>query len=165
MDGQSISRPERSRQFPDRVIVAILAILMPLDALADETSRCADLKVLVEQASTKSVLLDAGASLAATLNAEHCGTALTQSGSRELHCRWSFAYRAAEAEATQDRLASDIRNCLNAAKVAPEQGVNHPDTYDQQLFRTEDAELSLSQKDKAALQRTFVFLRTAARTK
>ncbi|MEL7469154.1 MAG: hypothetical protein AAFN27_11915 [Pseudomonadota bacterium] len=93
-------------------------------------------------------------------SAETCGTALTTGGGREIHCRWSFAYRDEAAIKLHDRIASDVETCLNATAVPQEDGVNHPDSYDQQRFHTGDADLSLSLKDKAAIHTTFVFLRT-----
>ncbi|MEM7213087.1 MAG: hypothetical protein AAF479_14550 [Pseudomonadota bacterium] len=142
-------------------VASALLAFFPFGAAADESKECIALKQLSHQ-SMEATAPDAVSDLSRALSAERCGTALTQSGGRELHCRWSFKYRATEAKATQVRLASSIQTCLNATKVAPEQGVNHPDTYDQQRFLIGKAELSLSLKDKAALQRTYVFLRTTA---
>ena len=74
-----------------------------------------------------------------------------------------FDYRAPEAEMMRRHLASGLKACLRATAVAAETGVNHPDSYDQQRFRAEGAELSLSLKDKAALDKSFVFLRVGDR--
>lgn len=73
-------------------------------------------------------------------------------------CRWSFAYRSAAAEDMFDRLAAHLSTCLGppGGEAAP---VNHPDSYRLLQFEAKEAVISLSLKDKAALQRSFVFLR------
>ena len=73
-------------------------------------------------------------------------------------CRWSFAYRSAAAQETFDRIADHLSECLGAPR-AEEAPVNHPDSYRLIQFETTDAVIFLSLKDKASLQRSFVFLR------
>ena len=142
-----------------RAASALLLGLIPHVVGADDTPRCAALTALVEQETTESVAPDEIADLAKRLNAETCGTALTQTGEHEIHCRWSFDYRADTAVRHHERLAARIRHCLDAIQVAPEQGVNHPDSFDQSFYRAGKISLSLSLKDKASLQKSFVFLR------
>ncbi|MEL6996777.1 MAG: hypothetical protein AAFP68_00830 [Pseudomonadota bacterium] len=139
-----------------RAAGALLLALMPHVSVADDRTSCTALTGLVNQAAVETIDLT---NLTKHLNAETCGTALTTGGGREIHCRWSFAYRDEAAISLHDRIASDVQTCLNATAVPREDGVNHPDSYDQQRFHAGDVDLSLSLKDKAALQRTFVFLR------
>ncbi|MEM9060643.1 MAG: hypothetical protein AAGD13_09290 [Pseudomonadota bacterium] len=131
----------------------------PLVAMTEETLECSALTALAEQATAEILVPNKISALEADLSAQNCGTAITQRGRREIHCRWSFDYRAEAAIAFQDHVASRLRECLSAVDVAPEQGVNHPDTYDQQQFRADDLGASLSRKDKAAINATLIFLR------
>ncbi len=134
-------------------------MLLPFESHADDSQHCAPLNALVERAASATDDPQAISAMSDRLKAEQCGTALSETASREIHCRWSFDYRSDESIEMQDRMASDIRDCLGASTISPEQGVNHPDTYDQQLYRAGDMALSVSLKDKAAMQRSFVFLR------
>lgn len=88
-----------------------------------------------------------------------CSTSQGVSGTVAQHCRWPFAFRAPAAEAAFEKMSDDVAACLNAPALPEEGGVNHPDSYDQRLFRTPEATVSVALKDKGALQQTFVFLR------
>lgn len=75
-------------------------------------------------------------------------------------CQKAYAYRAAEATAVFDDLAQMTRDCLGDAAERPaDASVNHPDSYKLRQFLTGDVVISISLKDKAALDQTFVFLR------
>ncbi|MEM8653680.1 MAG: hypothetical protein AAGF36_02965 [Pseudomonadota bacterium] len=89
-----------------------------------------------------------------------CTTSLDLSGTRALNCRWPFDYRAKAATETFFVLLDATTQCLNTDGLS-DQGVNHPDSYDLREFTTETAQVSLSIKDKGALQQTFIFLRVA----
>lgn len=73
-------------------------------------------------------------------------------------CRWSFEYRAQRAEDMFKEMAEKLTECLGRPKP---QGspVNHPDSYTLMQFQNREAVISLSLKDKASLQQTFLFLR------
>ena len=159
MEERSISDHAPAAVIPRRAIGAVLLLLLPFASHADDSERCTPLNALVAQAASATEDPHALSALSDQLKAEQCGTALSETAAREIHCRWSFDYRSDESVEMQDRMASDIRDCLHASTISPEQGVNHPDTYDQQLYRAGDMALSVSLKDKAALQRSFVFLR------
>lgn len=73
-------------------------------------------------------------------------------------CRWTFAYRADAAVAAFEHLAEKLTRCLGPP-VDEDAPVNHPDSYRLVQFGAPDAVISLSLKDKASLQSTFVFLR------
>lgn len=92
-----------------------------------------------------------------------CKQSLTLSGDRQIHCSWSFDYRAEAAKHAFDRMIKEVAACLgNDARVTEDQDVNHPDFYDLTRFDTEGRTIAVSLKDKAALQQTYVFLRVTA---
>jgi len=88
---------------------------------------------------------------------ETCGIARAEDGTLEDHCAWRFDAGSREAE---QRFA-DLGNALSAcAAAAPaDQRVNHPDSYDLLVFKTEKGRISLSLKEKYALQARYIFIR------
>ncbi|MEM6374950.1 MAG: hypothetical protein AAF686_01840 [Pseudomonadota bacterium] len=76
----------------------------------------------------------------------------------DLVCQWSFDYRSAAANALFGHISADLVACLGPAK-ALEPGVNHPDSYQLRQFEAPERLISLSLKDKASLEQSFVFLR------
>ena len=92
--------------------------------------------------------------------ASKCSSALAQTGGRFTYCAWSFDYRAPLANDAFNHLLHAVPACLGLDVARKnDQKVNHPDFYDLQLFETPEAEVSVSLKDKAGLQETYVFLR------
>ena len=76
------------------------------------------------------------------------------------HCAWEFPYRAAPAYDTFDDLVDRLDQCIGRqATLHSDRSVNHPDFYALRRFEMEQAQVSVSVKDKAALDRTFVFVR------
>ena len=142
-----------------RLVGAAVLAVVSFSSAAGETDRCAALTALAAHATDGNVETQTLSDLTTRLDAEDCGTALTNTGAREIHCRWSFDYRSEQAIAMQDGLASDIARCLPAQPARPERGVNHPDTFEQRVFQAGNTRFSLSLKDKAALMRSYVFLR------
>lgn len=55
-------------------------------------------------------------------------------------------------------MLGDVRQCADPITVPPSV-VNHPDSYDLLQFNFGPAIVSVSLKDKAALAKTYVFLR------
>lgn len=91
-----------------------------------------------------------------------CTRSIVLSGGTQVHCGWAFPYRAPEAAAAFERLASEVAACLGGdASVTPDPDVNHPDFYDLQTFQLKGLEIGVSLKDKASLSNTYVFLRIA----
>lgn len=89
-----------------------------------------------------------------------CQTSLTLSGAQDLHCRWTFAYRAEAAQVAFQDIITDVSACLGPDAVqSTDQSVNHPDAYDLRLFALGDLTYAVSLKDKGALQQTLVFVR------
>ena len=113
---------------------------------------CADLTALAD-GSAAEISLPSGAP-------GICTTSLDLSGARALNCRWPFDYRAQAATDAFDTLLDATAKCLNTGGTT-DQGVNHPDSYDLRMFATPTAQISVSIKDKGALQQTFIFLRVA----
>ncbi|WP_415402312.1 hypothetical protein [Tateyamaria sp. SN3-11] len=113
---------------------------------------CADLTALT-QGTTTEITLPSG-------TPGMCTTSLDLTGARALNCRWPFDYRAPAATDTFTALIDATTGCLNTDGLT-DQGVNHPDSYDLRTFHTDTAQVSISIKDKGALQQTFIFLRVA----
>lgn len=88
-----------------------------------------------------------------------CDIATSPDGIRIYHCRWDYTYREPAAVELMRTINIEIQKCLGVQSRKIEDGVNHPDTYEQRLFRLGDINISLSLKDKAALNQSFVFLR------
>ncbi|MEM7057709.1 MAG: hypothetical protein AAF557_08980 [Pseudomonadota bacterium] len=87
-----------------------------------------------------------------------CDVATSLDGTRIYHCRWDHSYRAPEAIFQMAKMNTEIERCLGIASRKIEDGVNHPDTYEQRLYRLGDINISLSLKDKAAFNQSFVSL-------
>ncbi|MFK7874902.1 MAG: hypothetical protein AB8B71_03865 [Paracoccaceae bacterium] len=95
-----------------------------------------------------------------TKNTVSCNRSRMLSGGVQLHCGWAFAFRVPEAAQAFDTLLFNVATCLGEdAKVTADLDVNHPDFYDLQTFQLGDQEIAVSLKDKAALSKTYVFLR------
>ncbi len=91
---------------------------------------------------------------------EQCGESLGQSGATSRHCAWGYPYRMAQAQQDFKTLGALLQGCFEgAASGNGDQVVNHPDSYDLRMFQTENGALSMSLKDKGALQKTYIFLR------
>lgn len=93
-----------------------------------------------------------------------CGSSLSMSGHHSLHCGWAFPYRATAATLAFEKLAVRIETCEGARQLKNAgNGVNHPDTFDQRRIRFAGGTVSVSLKDKVALQETYILLRVQAR--
>jgi len=98
-------------------------------------------------------------SAGALAGAEKCTMSRSEAGANAYHCTWGFSYRDAAASAFFREVDADLRTCLaGRAESAKDRGVNHPDTYDQRRYGLDDVIVTVSLKDKSALDRTFVFL-------
>lgn len=92
-------------------------------------------------------------------SAESCLVATTTMGRASYHCNWPFPFRDPAARATYEDFGASIRTCFAAAEETPvDEGVNHPDSYEQRAFVLGPARLRLSLKDKSQLGLTYVFL-------
>ena len=78
-------------------------------------------------------------------------------------CRWDFAYRDAAARSVFDAMSQRLGDCAGPdGIVTDDQPVNHPDTYDLRRFAFAGMDMALSLKDKAALDKSLIFLRVSA---
>lgn len=88
---------------------------------------------------------------------ETCGTAQALDGSLEDHCAWRFALVSVEAQLRFTELKTALAKCASPAPA--DLRVNHPDSYDLQVFTTDTQRISLSLKEKYALDARYIFLR------
>jgi len=80
------------------------------------------------------------------------------------HCGWEFPYRAKQAYETFEQIAGSMNACIGRrATLHNDQSVNHPDYYSSRRFELEQADVSVSVKDKGTLGSTFVFVRVQGR--
>ncbi len=137
------------------VALTSLAATLAAGQLASADINCGVMLRLVEATQTGKALKPA------PQNAEECGLSATLAGQTAVHCAWAFALRASEARVFFDGMVGSVTTCFGN-EIAPirDLGVNHPDSYDLRQYRFEDVTLSLSLKDKAALGKTYVFLRS-----
>ncbi|WP_299554413.1 hypothetical protein [uncultured Tateyamaria sp.] len=133
-------------------MIRAAALLLLCTTTARAGAYCADLTALTDHTTTEIALLDGTPGT--------CTTSLDLTGARAINCRWPFDYRADAAMDAFIALLNATEHCLNADGVT-DQDVNHPDSYDLRTFDTETAQVSVSIKDKGALQQTYVFLRVA----
>jgi len=87
-----------------------------------------------------------------------CSPSLGMGGTVSLHCAWAFEYRAPSAFRLFEGMLDQVEACATALPIDPA-FVNHPDSYDLHQFTMGRATVSVSLKDKGALQQTLVFLR------
>lgn len=99
--------------------------------------------------------------MAAKLSADRCSQALATGGQTLVVCQWGFDFRAPAATAFYEALLAEAKSCLASQAPKGDQPVNHPDSFFLAEFETPQARLSVSLKDKGALQQSFVFLSSA----
>ena len=91
--------------------------------------------------------------------AEFCITSTALGGAKTFHCAWQFNFRDPSALNAVRQIDETLRRCLPALEpTTKDQPVNHPDFYDQQEYQLDGIKITLSLKDKGALQQTLVFL-------
>lgn len=93
-----------------------------------------------------------------TLSADRCTTALSSLGAHSYHCSWEFAYRDPSATKSFEKIKQSLETCLKTSAQSEELGVNHPDSFDLVQYDLERAVVTLSLKDKGALQHSYVFI-------
>lgn len=93
--------------------------------------------------------------------AERCDVTAQLDG-KAYHCVWKYPYRSEAASAAFSELARAIERCVgDGATVRNDPRVNHPDSYDLRVYELERATVSVSVKDKVALDGTFLFVRVS----
>jgi len=82
------------------------------------------------------------------------------SGAKVYHCAWKFACRTVGAYSTFDAYKQLFQECFgDRAHLSRDKSVNHPDFYDLHQHQLDQVGVTLSIKDKSALQSTYVFVR------
>ncbi len=126
-------------------------------AYSQETADCEALSAAMQAVAAGVVPeFDTGP---ASFAGAHCEPRTTVSGEPWVFCRWQHGYRAPEASAQFDAWRDRLDTCFDASRASDDDAVNHPDSYALHQVRGQGAVLSVSLKDKAALDATFVFLR------
>ena len=87
-----------------------------------------------------------------------CAPSRGLGGTVALHCAWPFEYRSMQALDAFDYLLGQVAACANPIAADPS-SVSHPDSYDMRQFSSGMGVISVSLKDKGALNQTYVFLR------
>lgn len=88
-----------------------------------------------------------------------CSASRTLGGGSTRHCYWVFDYRSDAATATFENAIKAVTQCLETQEVSPiGPEVNHPDSHAVRTYDIEGGTLTVSLKDKGALQQTLVFL-------
>ena len=110
-----------------------------------------------------STFLADGDNRAAFKGADTCRTTRQLGGGSAYHCAWSYPYRSKHSRTALQTFLARIESCEGVARsTQPETGVNHPDTYEQWVFRVAGRTISVSLKDKAQLDRSYLFLGISA---
>lgn len=147
---------------------SILCLTVALAATPADTARattlCADMSNLVGEAHSNFSNWTTKSTKAATPlilpDAEDCALTRSLSGENAYHCTWRFAYREADSYGTFDAFDQSFQECFGArAQLSRDQSVNHPDFYDLRHYQLGRVKVTLSIKDKSALQSTYVFVR------
>lgn len=130
---------------------ALLAVFLVCSSQASAADTCQALNAFMESGVAPSV---------AGFAKPRCGQALSTDGKASTYCYWSFDFRADDAADHMAALRKSVLQCGFQPGGSAGGAVNHPDSFDQELYERSGARLSLSLKDKGGLQKTLVFLRT-----
>jgi len=124
-----------------RHIFALVLGLMPVTATATD---CINLANLTETGR---------------IDTAKCRDYRAETGTRGSACQWTYDYRDASAIDHARALQTTITACHPGLTAPEDTLVNHPDSYELWEWETETGTFAVSVKDKAALQKTLVFLR------
>lgn len=149
------------------LLVASIVVLLATIGGAQARDLCASIVYLIDQSRSQFAEImekpNGGAGdhdVTLTLaGASYC-LVTKRSRSSFYHCGWEFPYRAKHGYDRFDAFVRGVNACIGQrATLHSDQSVNHPDYYALRRYETEQAEVSVSVKDKSALSRTFVFIR------
>ena len=150
------------------LLISLICLASTLAAIPTGTARadelCSDMNILVREAQSNFSNWTTKAHEAAKPlmlpGAEDCALARSLSGAQIYHCAWIFAYRTSGAYGTFEAYNQSFQECFGSrAQLSNDQRVNHPDFYDLRQFQLDQVNVTLSIKDKSALQSTYVFVR------
>ncbi|MCP4317398.1 MAG: hypothetical protein GY789_15630 [Hyphomicrobiales bacterium] len=89
-------------------------------------------------------------------DAADCTISPLQNGSA-YNCVWEYPLKAPDAYRKFSAIGQNLQTCIgDRATVLKDKGVNHPDFYDARRYQMERANVTVSIKDKSALNSTFV---------
>ncbi|MEL7013357.1 MAG: hypothetical protein AAFO72_08755 [Pseudomonadota bacterium] len=129
------------------VLYVVSLTLWPATSAAETTTSCVPMGL---PESIELAFSDASSS--------DCGTYLDEAGKDATFCQWTFAYRSPPAKEAFLAAEYALDGCFEKTGVLGT-NVNHPDSYDQVLYSAGSQAISLSLKDKAGHQATYLFLR------
>lgn len=162
------------RQLSSRAASPMTSILVYLATIgvAQAQDLCTNIDYLIDQSRSQFVAIvdkpsgDRGDHAATLTLADASYCFVTKQPKRNLyHCGWEFPYREKHAYDTFDEFVREMTECIgHHATLHTDQNVNHPDYYALRRYEMEQAEVSVSVKDKAALGSTFVFIRVQGGT-
>lgn len=137
--------------------VALAALMGSTGQGASDRSTCAAMRGVLTQAHTKFEATNGDAPMLP--GAATCSLSTGTAGKQSHHCGWAFGYRSSAATRFFDELHQEIQQCWPTTEgTQTEPGVNHPDSYHLHKYALPEGHVTLSIKDKAALQQTYVFL-------
>lgn len=164
----TVSLRGTSRRAPSAVLpVASIVVVLATTGAVRAQDLCADIDYLIGQSRSQFAEIlgkpndDAGGyDVTLTLaGASYCSVT-KRSKKRMYRCGWEFPYRAKRAYETFDELVRAVNDCIGrSATLHRDQSVNHPDYYALRRYETEQADVSVSVKDKSALGSTLVSIR------
>ena len=157
------------RRLAPRAVPPVASILVFWAAIggAQAQDLCPDIKHLIDQARSQFVEIavkskdgaDGRDAIVTLAGASYCQVT-KRSRRSAYHCGWEFPFRAQEAYDTFDEFARQANDCVGRhAILHSDRSVNHPDYYASRRYEMEQADLTVSVKDKSALGRTLVFIR------
>ena len=91
-------------------------------------------------------------------NAESCVKAQVLGQGVTVNCRWGFDYRSAGLEESFEHLSDTIANCFKITAQKSDHPVSHPDYYKLRQYEASGRMISVSIKDKGALEHSFIFV-------
>jgi hypothetical protein len=153
-------------------MTSILVFLATI-GVARAQDLCANIDYLIDQSRSQFAEIaekptgDAGDHdvILTLAGASYCSVT-KKSKSSFYHCGWEFPYRAQHAYDTFDEFVRGVNECIGQhATLHTDRSVNHPDYYALRRYETEQADVSVSVKDKGALGSTFVFIRVQGGTR
>lgn len=152
---------------PKSLALAVVLTFLARGEVAQAQELCAQIDEVIDHAGSRfaSILkepTDRSGDHEVTLklaDAENCQVT-RRSRQSWYQCAWDFPRRAPAASERFDGLVQAMTLCFGErARLYEDQSVNHPDSYSLRGFELPQAEVSVSIKDKGALEKTFVFLR------
>ncbi len=150
-----------------RPLMTSMLVLVTTIGVAQAQDLCTSIHQLMDHSRSQFAKIagaasgDAGDHEATLTLAGASQCAVTKKSKRSsYHCRWEFPHRAEEAYDTFESFVREVDGCIGRrATLHSDRSVNHPDYYAVRRFEMEQAEVSVSVKDKGALGSTFVFFR------